>query len=138
MSSLRFSTSGLRGLVTDLVRGPTYAYASAFFRSMSGEASRAIVIGRDLRDSSPSIAATVADAAAATGFTAIECGAKPTPALALEAMRRGAYAVIVTGRHIPEDRNGLKFYRPDEEITKADKAPLLAALNHGAEAGVLT
>ncbi len=28
-------------------------------------------------------------------------------------MRRGAYAVMVTGSHIPEDRNGLKFYRPE-------------------------
>lgn len=136
VSSLRFGTSGLRGLVTDLVGGPAYAYASAFFRSMSGEAPRAVVIGRDLRDSSPSIAATVADAAAATGFTAIECGALPTPALALEAMRRGAWAVMITGSHIPEDRNGLKFYRPDGEITKADEAAILAALDRGAQAGV--
>lgn len=129
VSSLKFGTSGLRGLVTDLVGGPSYAYASAFFRSVSADDThRAVVIGRDLRDSSPAIAATVAEAAAAAGFTAIDCGALPTPALALEAMRRGAYAVMVTGSHIPEDRNGLKFYRPDGEITKADEVAILAAL----------
>ncbi|MHB2208321.1 phosphomannomutase [Methylobacterium sp. CM6257] len=133
MSSLKFGTSGLRGLVTDLVGGPSYAYARAFFRSVSADGSRReVVIGRDLRDSSPGIAATVADAAAATGFTAIDCGALPTPALALEAMRRGAYAVMVTGSHIPEDRNGLKFYRPDGEITKTDEAAILAALGDAA------
>ncbi|MCJ2144252.1 phosphomannomutase [Methylobacterium sp. E-066] len=129
MSSLKFGTSGLRGLVTDLVGWPSYAYASAFFRSVSAEGNRrSVVIGRDLRDSSPGIAATVANAAAAAGFEAIDCGALPTPALALEAMRRGAYAVMVTGSHIPEDRNGLKFYRPDGEITKDDEVAILAAL----------
>ncbi len=56
-----------------------------------------MVIGRDLRASSPEIAATVAEAAAAaSGFAAVDCGALPTPALALEAMRRGACAVMVT------------------------------------------
>ncbi|XYD08932.1 phosphomannomutase [Methylobacterium sp. NMS12] len=134
MSSLKFGTSGLRGLVTDLVGGPCYAYASAFFRSVSADGPRVVVIGRDLRDSSPGLAATVAQAAAANGFAAVECGALPTPALALEAMRRGAFAVMVTGSHIPEDRNGLKFYRPEGEITKADEAGILDALDDGASA----
>ena len=129
MSSLKFGTSGLRGLVTDLVGWPSYAYASAFFRSVSTDGGpRKVVIGRDLRDSSPGIAATVGRAAAASGFEAIDCGALPTPALALEAKRRGAYAVMVTGSHIPEDRNGLKFYRPEGEITKDDEIAILAAL----------
>lgn len=133
MSSLKFGTSGLRGLVTDLVGWPSYAYATAFFRSVAASSgSRDVVIGRDLRDSSPEIAATVASAAAANGLNAIDCGALPTPALALEALRLGACAVMVTGSHIPEDRNGLKFYRPDGEITKANEAAILAAL------GVLT
>jgi phosphomannomutase len=129
VSSLKFGTSGLRGLVTDLVGGPSYAYARAFFASVSAAGdNREVVVGRDLRVSSPTIAATVASAAAASGLTAIDCGALPTPALALEAMRRGACAVMVTGSHIPEDRNGLKFYRPEGEITKADEAAILAAL----------
>ncbi len=136
MSSLKFGTSGLRGLVTDLVGGPSYAYAHAFFASVSATGgSREVVIGRDLRDSSPNIAETVARAAAASGFEAVDCGALPTPALALEAIRRGAYAVMVTGSHIPEDRNGLKFYRPDGEITKADEAAILAALKDVAADG---
>lgn len=138
MSSLKFGTSGLRGLVTDLVGGPSYAYARAFFRSVPvADGRRTVVIGRDLRDSSPGIAATVASAAAAEGFTAIDCGALPTPALALEAQRRGACAVMVTGSHIPEDRNGLKFYRPEGEITKADEAAILAALGDVTTSGAV-
>lgn len=130
MSSLKFGTSGLRGLVKDLEGWPTYAYASAFYRSVAAGPgnTRTILIGRDLRSSSAEIAATVATAASAAGFKAINCGALPTPALALEGMRRGACAVMVTGSHIPDDRNGLKFYRPDGEITKADEVAIVAAL----------
>ena len=40
---------------------------------------------------------------------------------------------MVTGSHIPFDRNGLKFYRPDGEITKADEAAIAGAF--GATAG---
>ncbi|KMO11332.1 phosphomannomutase, partial [Methylobacterium platani] len=137
MSSLKFGTSGLRGLVTDLEGGPSFAYAAAFLAAIGTEAGarREVVVGRDLRDSSAGIAATVAAAAAAAGVTAIDCGALPTPALALEARRRGACAVMVTGSHIPEDRNGLKFYRPGgDEITKADEAAILAALGAAGDA----
>jgi phosphomannomutase len=35
---------------------------------------------------------------------------------------------MVTGSHIPFDRNGMKFYRPEGEITKADEAGIDAAL----------
>ena len=136
MSSLKFGTSGLRGLVSDLVGAPSYAYASAFFRAIAADGGdREVVIGRDLRASSPGIAATVAEAAAAAGFRAIDAGALPTPALALEAMRRGACAVMVTGSHIPDDRNGLKFYRAAGEITKADETAILAALADATGAG---
>ncbi len=34
---------------------------------------------------------------------------------------------MVTGSHIPFDRNGIKFYRPDGEMMKADEAPILAS-----------
>lgn len=139
MSSLKFGTSGLRGLVTDLIGWPSYAYASAFFRSIkAGDGSiRTAVIGRDLRDSSPGIAATVAAAAVAAGLEAVDCGALPTPALALEALQRGACGVMVTGSHIPQDRNGLKFYRPDGEITKADEVAIQAALEEIGPEGVI-
>jgi phosphomannomutase len=55
----------------------------------------------------------------------------PTPALALAAAQDGAGAVMITGSHIPDDRNGLKFYSCDGEITKTDEAAILAALAEG-------
>ncbi len=135
MSSLKFGTSGLRGLVTDLVGEPSYAYAFAFFRTIAANGGeRAVVIGRDLRASSLGISATVVAAATAAGFRVTDAGALPTPALALEAMRQRACAVMVTGSHIPDDRNGLKFYSAAGEITKADETAIIAALTQAERA----
>lgn len=35
-------------------------------------------------------------------------------------------SIMITGSHIPFNRNGLKFYRPDGEIIKADEQTILA------------
>ncbi len=70
-------------------------------------------------------------AVAAMGFVPIDCGALPTPALALHAMATGSAAIMVTGSHIPADRNGLKFYLPTGEITKEDEAGILLSLEEG-------
>jgi phosphomannomutase len=42
---------------------------------------------------------------------------------------------MVTGSHIPADRNGLKFYTRAGEITKADEAAILAHLDMAPAAG---
>ncbi len=131
MTSLKFGTSGLRGLVTDLLGWPSYGYSLAFLRYLGvanlASASRQVLVGRDLRSSSPQIAELILAAAEAAGFEPVDCGTVPTPALALAAMRRQAAAVMVTGSHIPDDRNGLKFYTPGGEIGKADEAGILEA-----------
>jgi phosphomannomutase len=91
-----------------------------------------VLIGRDLRNSSAGIAATVAAAVAASGYRPLDCGELPTPALALEGLRLACPAVMVTGSHIPDDRNGLKFYTARGEITKDEEAAILRALSPGA------
>ncbi|KRE03153.1 phosphomannomutase [Bosea sp. Root670] len=130
MTSLKFGTSGLRGLVTELVGLPTYAHVRAFCAMLQEDraagARGEVLIGRDLRSSSPLIAAQCAQAIADAGLEPVDCGAVPTPALAQAAMAAGSPAVMVTGSHIPDDRNGLKFYRAQGEIDKADEARILA------------
>jgi phosphomannomutase len=127
---MKFGTSGLRGLVSDMTDEVCAAYVRAFLAHLSGAGSSAsqALIGRDLRPSSPRIAAACLEAIRAAGLTAVDCGVLPTPALALEATERKAPAIMVTGSHIPFDRNGLKFYRSDGEIAKADEAGIVAAL----------
>jgi phosphomannomutase len=139
MTSLKFGTSGLRGLVTELPDAVCKAYTLAFLRHM--RAAHAIpdegtlLIGYDLRASSPQMAAACMAAARAFGMNVENCGPLPTPALALRAMSLKLPAIMVTGSHIPADRNGLKFYRPDGEIDKADEAGILAALDLDAADG---
>jgi phosphomannomutase len=125
-NSLKFGTSGLRGLATELVGEESRRYAAAFLRHLRQAGPVAeMLVGRDLRASSPAIAASVIEA---LDVQVVDCGELPTPALALEALRRRAPAIMVTGSHIPADRNGLKFYRADGEVGKADEAGILAAL----------
>ena len=129
--SLKFGTSGLRGLSVDL-EGPASAlYATAFARHLlaAGHARKGdeILVGRDLRASSPAISAIAIAALRKAGLEPRDCGALPTPALALLGLARRAACLMVTGSHIPADRNGIKFYRPDGEIDKADEAAITAA-----------
>lgn len=85
-------------------------------------------VGWDLRPSSPAIAEAVIAAIRAAGLTAVSHGAVPTPALAMACMAAGDGAVMITGSHIPADRNGLKFYVPGGEISKDHETAIVAAL----------
>lgn len=133
-NSLKFGTSGLRGLATDLAGTQTRRYVSAFLHYLDhlGERVPALYIGRDLRPSSQAMMTDCAAAAAAIGIKAIDCGVLPTPALALHAMAAGAPSVMITGSHIPADRNGLKFYTRRGEISKADEAGITVHLGDAA------
>lgn len=125
---LKFGTSGLRGLAVDLLGDSSAVFTTAFVRHllMAGHVriGDRIFVGRDLRESSPGIAAQCMKALALAGMVPVDCGALPTPALALHAGANRAAAIMVTGSHIPADRNGLKFYRPDGEIDKTDEASI--------------
>ncbi len=127
----KFGTSGLRGLVTELTPDLVADHVRAFARACP--TGTGLFVGRDLRPSSPDIAEVVIETGLSLGLDVTDCGRVPTPALALASMKAGAAAVMVTGSHIPADRNGLKFYLPDGEITKADEQAILAALGGTAD-----
>ena len=130
-NSLKFGTSGLRGLATELNDLPAYAYSLAFVQFLASKGQLhlgdAVFVGQDLRPSSPDIAALAMGAIRDAGFEPIDCGVLPTPALSYFAMMQDAPCIMVTGSHIPDDRNGLKFYHRDGEIDKVDEAEISAA-----------
>ena len=130
MNSLKFGTSGLRGLAVELAGDAARRYTTAFlhYLAAAGEPARELHLGRDLRASSAGIARDCAAAAAAMGLRVVDCGEVPTPALALHAMAADAPSIMITGSHIPANRNGLKFFRATREISKADEAGILAHL----------
>jgi len=124
LSPIRFGTSGARGLVTDLNAEVCFAYTLAFLHSIAPPPGSRVAVGMDLRPSSPAIAGVCVAAIRYAGFAEDFCGIIPTPALAFYAQEQNIPALMITGSHIPFDRNGIKFYRPDGEITKQDEAAI--------------
>ncbi len=122
----KFGTSGLRGLAVELTDDLCARYAAAFCAQHANNGT--LYVGQDRRDSSPRIAAAVAAGAASAGLKVMDCGVLPTPAMAGAALKAGTISIMVTGSHIPADRNGLKFYTSAGEFTKADEGPLAEAV----------
>lgn len=129
--SLKFGTSGLRGLSADLKGEPSFIYARAFalylFDLGLAKPGDKVLVARDFRNSSPEIAANCIGALQQAGLEPVDCGTLPTPALAHFGLKLQAASLMITGSHIPADRNGIKFYRPDGEIGKADETAIAAA-----------
>jgi phosphomannomutase len=127
-SGIQFGTSGARGLVTHFTANACAAFAHAFIHSIADDFSfEQVAIAIDNRPSSPAMAQACIQAVKDRGLSPIYYGVIPTPALAYSAMQDNIPCIMVTGSHIPFDRNGLKFYRPDGEITKADELAILNA-----------
>ena len=125
-TGVAFGTSGVRGLVTQMSDEICAAYTQAFLTVLKQSYDfDSVAIGIDLRPSSPQIAQACAATIEANGLKIDFCGELPTPALAYYAQEQGIPAIMVTGSHIPFDRNGMKFYRPDGEISKADELAMI-------------
>lgn len=127
-SGVRFGTSGVRGLVSAMTPELCFAYTLAFLQVINAKSGSRVAIAMDLRPSSPDIAAACAAAARQVGVEVDFCGALPTPALAYYAQTQKIPGIMVTGSHIPFDRNGIKFYGMQGEITKADEAAITSAV----------
>jgi phosphomannomutase len=129
---LRFGTSGLRGLVADMTDLEVFVNTRAFLDYLleRREIYRGdpVSIAGDLRESTERILRAVSRAVQEAGFRPEYLGRVPTPALAYAAISRRRASVMVTGSHIPFDRNGIKFNRPTGEVLKQDEAGILAAV----------
>ena len=123
--AIAFGTSGLRGPAEDFANNVCAVYIISFIKHISSLFEfQNVYIAADLRDSSPRITRSCVWAIELDGKNAIWAGNVPTPALAAYAMARNAPAIMITGSHIPEAYNGIKFYRPDGEFLKDDEAPV--------------
>ncbi|MGL4447920.1 MAG: phosphomannomutase, partial [Shewanella sp.] len=125
-SGVAFGTSGARGLVVDFTSEVCAAFTHAFVAVLRKECDvTKLALAIDNRPSSYAMAQACAAALIQAGIAPIYYGVIPTPALAFKAMQDNMPCIMVTGSHIPFDRNGLKFYRPQGEITKADELAIL-------------
>jgi phosphomannomutase len=122
---LAFGTSGLRGLVKDITDLEAYINVKAalgYLLSIGDiGAHSAVVIAGDLRPSTDRIMRACAQAIVDSGCRVENAGKIPTPALVSHAISTGRAGVMVTGSHIPFDRNGIKINKSVGEVLKSDE-----------------
>ena len=120
-----FGTSGVRSLVTKLTDQVCYAYTSAFIQYLEAQGElkqgMSVAIAGDLRSSTDRIMRSVGKAIVDKGYAVRNMGKIPSPAIALYGIQHKIPAIMVTGSHIPDDRNGIKYNKPTGEILKTDE-----------------
>ena len=127
---LTFGTSGLRDKIENMTDMECYINTLGFmsFLKERGEIAgekKSIALAGDLRNSTPRITAAVAKAIEDSGCKVMFSGKAPTPTLAYFAITKGIPSIMVTGSHIPDDRNGIKFTKTSGEVLKSDEADIL-------------
>jgi len=116
-----FGTDGIRAVAGEYPLNPTtvYAVGLALGHSLQADPARpdaqpAVLLGRDTRESSPWIAATLAAGLRATGASVQSAGIVPTPAVAFLARTHGFQAgVVLSASHNPWRDNGIKLFGAD-------------------------
>lgn len=125
-SRVTFGTSGARGLADHMTDRVCYAYTAAFIQYLEGQKELdrrgVIAVGGDLRASTGRIMKAAGRAVLDRGYQPRYCGRLPSPALAYYGLLKQVPTIMVTGSHIPEDRNGIKYTRREGEILKQDEA----------------
>jgi phosphomannomutase len=139
---LKFGTSGRRGEVVHLTQLEIYINALAeleYLQSLPPDQGgirkgEEFFFAADLRPSSTrfvpeqggrgEIAQAIEQAIADSGMKPVNLGLLPTPALTFFALRKGRGSIMVTGSHIPFDRNGYKTNSARGELLKKDEPPI--------------
>lgn len=124
-SGVGFGTSGARGLAEAMTDQVCFAYVMGFLQYLKSKgelrSGMEVALAGDFRPSSPRIMAAVGMAVRDFGCIPVNCGFIPSPAVALFGIRNAVPSLMVTGSHIPDDRNGIKFNRAAGEILKGDE-----------------
>jgi phosphomannomutase len=139
---LQFGTSGRRGPVVHLTQLEIFINALAELEYLQElpPAEGGIVRGEefffatDLRPSSTryvpeqqgrgELAQAIEQAIRAAGMRPVYLGQIPTPALTCHALSKGKGSMMVTGSHIPFDRNGYKTNTSRGELLKQHEQPI--------------
>jgi phosphomannomutase len=129
IKKLQFGTSGLRDLVTNMTDRELYINTRGFLDYLKENArlkqGSRVALGGDYRSSTERILQAVVKGITDSGFQADYCGRIPSPALMCYGMQQSIPSIMVTGSHIPDDRNGVKFAKAEGEILKDEEKSIL-------------
>jgi phosphomannomutase len=119
-----FKAYDVRGTVPDQIDPALARAVGAAFVEVTGAVSGSVVVGHDMRPSSPELAAAFADGAAAAGADVVMIGLASTDQLYFASGKLDMPGAMFTASHNPAHYNGIKLCR-------ASAVPV------GAESGLL-
>ena len=131
-----FGTDGIRGRAGEgALSGSGLATVGKALASLAG-AGRTVVIGRDTRQSGPSIQSALEAELTRAGVDVIRLGVLPTPATALLTVHHeAALGIMITASHNPWHDNGIKVLGPDGlKLSDAQQGALEAAVGKAVNA----
>ncbi len=105
-----FKAYDVRGLVPEQLDAEAARRIGIGFAEFAGE--RRIALGYDCRDSSPGLAAALAEGATSRGVDVIDIGQITTDALYYYSGAFDVAGVVITASHNPPQWNGMKFCLP--------------------------
>ncbi|MGA2537339.1 MAG: phosphoglucosamine mutase [Terracidiphilus sp.] len=112
-----FGTDGIRGIAGEAPLDPTtiFAVGLALAHSLRRQTENpAVILGRDTRESSSWIAATLTAGLRDAGARVESAGVVPTPAVAFLTRTHAFQAgVVISASHNPWRDNGIKLFGPD-------------------------
>jgi phosphomannomutase len=125
----------VRGLVgTEIDESFVNDVGAAFARLMRSEGARQVVIGYDMRDSSPSLAAAFGDGVNGQGLDVVRIGLASTDQLYFASGLLDCPGAMFTASHNPAAYNGIKMCRAAAKPVGADTG--LTAISDDVIAGV--
>jgi phosphomannomutase len=125
----------IRGVVGEQLDAPLVrTLGAALARLVGGEGARSVVIGRDMRDSSPSLAAAFAEGITGQGLDVVDIGLASTDMLYFGAGSLEMPGAMFTASHNPARYNGIKLCRAGAVPIGQDTG--LATIRAAVESGV--
>jgi phosphomannomutase len=115
-----FKAYDVRGTVPDQVDAVLARATGAAFVNVTGAADGSVVVGHDMRTSSPELAAAFADGAAAAGADVVMIGLASTDQLYFASGSLGVPGAMFTASHNPAGYNGIKLCRASAVPVGAD------------------
>src|SRR5512139_703621 len=106
-----FKAYDVRGTVPDQIDERLARATGAAFVEVTGSAGRSVVVGHDMRPSSPGLAQAFADGAAGAGADVVMIGLASTDQLYFAAGRLDMPGAMFTASHNPAQYNGIKLCR---------------------------
>ena len=125
-TKINFGTSGIRGLEKEMTDFICYSYTIGFLKYLESKNEinkydTRVAIAGDFRPSTNRMMNAIVKAVKDMHYIPIHCGKVPTPAITYFGINNNIPSIMVTGSHIPEDRNGIKFNKSKGEILKDDE-----------------